>query len=716
MPYFCRSSYQMPIRSGGQGAVRIVSAFGKNGSLLALIALALLFSLRIPAAQGADNGWQAVISDHSAVPAYLVAVDKSKQELAFFERRSPLRLARVFACTTGQAVGDKIVQGDLKTPEGIYFVGHRIGSGLDFIKYGNEAYTLNYPNPVDRLRKKTGYGIWIHGRGETLTPLQTEGCVSMNNEDLTHLSPALIPGTPVALADTLAFSPAPDPKDAKDVQELERKVQEWAEAWSARSTKYFDLYDAHAYSLATESFSAFKAQKERLFKSLPWIRTSVRDIQALKGPGYWVTWFYQDYQAPNLTSRGVRRLYWTKDSAGTFKILGMEWQPGLDTSRLLASAEPLVAPASTDAGPLWPKDEVRLVVEARKRDGAPAQTDSRASAFAGQELASSGQSAGQNAPQNALWTPVAPEKGQDDGHTAGATVAEAPGAHAAPSAALPAAPEKSRPDMPRPSPQAFLLAEAMKKNAGRANAAESKNAAPAKAANAGKSSGSAGSAHAAAQRGDQSLNLPPPLPAQGLAGSAAPTTPLLAEKPAREEKPAPASGRGQAHKALLVAETAPSSHATSGQEAGALGHESTKAVTQGQKAAPRTQAAPSLAELADELAGVVENWRAAWEKGDVEAYMAFYAPNARQGSRTTATAIRRQKEQLWARSAPATVHLEDVRVRLDKDTALADMRQEYADSKGSGDVGLKTLIFQQINGEWLIIREDWNALSDETGN
>ena len=67
--------------------------------------------------------------------------------------------ARDYLCTTGQAQGDKQVRGDLKTPEGVYFVVRKRTERLDFEEYGGEAYILDYPNPpVGWLRGKTAIG------------------------------------------------------------------------------------------------------------------------------------------------------------------------------------------------------------------------------------------------------------------------------------------------------------------------------------------------------------------------------------------------------------------------------------------------------------------------------------------------------------------------------------------------------------------------------
>ena len=260
-------------------------------ALLPLLAVAVLV-VPARAEEGGREPWQTIIEEHHATPERLIAVDKSRQQLSLFERRSPLKLTRLFTCTTGQAVGDKEREGDLKTPEGVYFVVQRIGTGLEYLKYGTEAYTLNYPNPVDRLRKKTGYGIWIHGRGEPLAPLQTQGCVSMNNEDLAAIGGVLAPGTPVALTESFSQNQGKNSREAATASLLEKKSQAWAKAWGQRSASLFDFYDKQAYSIAQgEAFSRFQAQKERLFKQLPWINNSIRDIRVLQGPGYLVTWF-----------------------------------------------------------------------------------------------------------------------------------------------------------------------------------------------------------------------------------------------------------------------------------------------------------------------------------------------------------------------------------------------------------------------------------------
>ena len=707
--FFARLSAPKPRRPAGIGVLLF---------LLAFIVTFLSADNLVSAAE--RNSWELVIEEHHATPERLVAVDKSRQQLSLFERRSPLKLTRLFTCTTGRAVGDKVLEGDLKTPEGIYFVVQRIGSGLKFLKYGNEAYTLNYPNPVDRLRRKTGYGIWIHGRGEPLAPLQTQGCVSMNNEDLASIAPLLVPGTPVALTESFSHSPASDSQRAATVRILEKKVQDWAKAWGQRSASMFDFYDKQAYSIAqSEPFSRFQAQKERLFKHLPWINTSVRDIRVLQGPGYWVTWFYQDYRAPNLSTRGVRRLYWAPDAKGDFKILGMEWAPGMTMGTLLASVEPALPPIESQ-----PRTE--------------GQSPPSMAGGSGVTEPAPAQAASPKAPEQAP-APVSPPKTPEPARAAPSVPPSDPVVVADASPADPAT--GSTP----PEPEKRAFADHVE------DPSQGKMAEPPYAAR--MMAELKARAHASAAPGTASppvaLDLPPALPSQGLATSKRASAP---EQPPSAKAPEPAllaSGPPPSHVPEFgptvpvqklpeqepnvpnekeAAQNAPEREIPAGTKSGSPVPDKPSQEPHGDKNGAERQSdpepektgaresSPSAEDIGSNIASITEDWRAAWESGNIDAYCAFYAPKARQGSRHSASALRAQKSKLWERAAPASVKLEDVRIVVGKSVVTAEMRQEYADSKGGGDKGIKILIFENINGRWLITQEKWRSFPNEANN
>ena len=101
----------------------------------------------------------------------------------------------------GENEGVKIREGDKKTPEGIYFIiGRKERSELNKM-YGPLAFVLNYPNEEDRKRGRTGNGIWIHGTNPDSIPLQTRGCLELENVNILELGMHLKTGigTPIVI-------------------------------------------------------------------------------------------------------------------------------------------------------------------------------------------------------------------------------------------------------------------------------------------------------------------------------------------------------------------------------------------------------------------------------------------------------------------------------------------------------------------------------------
>ncbi|MBF0633429.1 MAG: L,D-transpeptidase family protein [Nitrospinae bacterium] len=112
---------------------------------------------------------------------HTVVVDKSRRELFVLEETQDnyIIVAR-YPVSLGAERGDKVTQGDNKTPEGLYRITEIKNEKLPQ-KYGPRAYVLNYPNDVDRRQNKSGYGIWLHGSGMGDKTKPTEGCVQLND-------------------------------------------------------------------------------------------------------------------------------------------------------------------------------------------------------------------------------------------------------------------------------------------------------------------------------------------------------------------------------------------------------------------------------------------------------------------------------------------------------------------------------------------------------
>lgn len=271
------------------------------------------------------DGWRPRIVANPEGPTSLLAIDKGDQRLLLLERKSPLKVVSELPCTTGQVLGDKQVRGDLRTPEGVYFLGPRIKRNLNWELYGDLAYSLNYPNPVDRLKGKTGSGIWLHGRGKQLVPRDTAGCVALTVPDLKTLNGDSRYGMPVVIGEDIEWDAHESESEAPEMAEL---VREWARAWESRSEAFFELYDPKKFTKAEPgSFKGFRNHKESIFRSTPWIHVMVDGVKAMRGPDYWVTWFDQLYRSPVLTQTVGKRLYWQKNEQGEWTVVGREYIP-----------------------------------------------------------------------------------------------------------------------------------------------------------------------------------------------------------------------------------------------------------------------------------------------------------------------------------------------------------------------------------------------------
>ncbi|WP_462325642.1 L,D-transpeptidase family protein [Desulfoplanes sp.] len=268
------------------------------------------------------RGGQAHNFSHPFGPDSLFAVDKSTQTLFYFSKNKDskqLALVRTIPCTTGKVRGDKFREGDLKTPEGIYFIQGKKDRGLNFSLYGDLAFVLNFPNPVDQAKGKTGHGIWMHGRGKPIQPHETKGCVALNNSDIRSLKMDVrVKTTPVVISDAISWNTPPGQNDPTSNQ-LISLTEHWANAWDEKSPRFFTYYNTEYFS------NGFTQRKKRLFERYAWIDVVIDNVRCIEGPEYCVTYFDQLYNAPGFSSEGVKRLYWKKTPQGGWKIIGSEW-------------------------------------------------------------------------------------------------------------------------------------------------------------------------------------------------------------------------------------------------------------------------------------------------------------------------------------------------------------------------------------------------------
>ncbi|MES2412349.1 MAG: L,D-transpeptidase family protein [Pseudomonadota bacterium] len=172
----------------------------------------------------------------STVNKHAIAVDASKSRLYLFENTATgMKLLADYYISVGKSGTEKNLEGDLRTPLGVYFITSNLNpkSLKDF--YGSGALPVNYPNQLDIKRGKTGGGIWLHGTPPaqySRAPLATDGCVVLANPDLERIIGTVeIRTTPVVIAQTLKWVP---PQTARaDGKSFEDALKAWSAAKSS---------------------------------------------------------------------------------------------------------------------------------------------------------------------------------------------------------------------------------------------------------------------------------------------------------------------------------------------------------------------------------------------------------------------------------------------------------------------------------------------------
>ena len=326
------------------------------------------FLLSLLAGPAYAEGWSPSISHRPHLPSVFMAVDMSRQR-AFLVRsqNGELNKFKEMACTTGMRNGGKLAEGDRKTPEGVYFLQGKATGGLDFDSFGNTAFPLNYPNPVDRIAGRTGDGIMIHGRGRLFGPRQTLGCIVLENEAVDSLDRHVrLHATPIFIGEKVALNTAqrlgPPP-------EIILGTWGWAKARERRENAFFEIYDPVRFEKSSGmTFAQFRQKTLREFTSAEWVDIRMQDIQVLEGPGYMVSTFAQRTLPHG--EQGWRRLYWMRQ-AELWKIVGEEWVPqnlsgGMDYASVVDREIRAQLRTCAEA---WDKGDLKSLLQAYDRVG-----------------------------------------------------------------------------------------------------------------------------------------------------------------------------------------------------------------------------------------------------------------------------------------------------------------------------------------------------------
>ncbi|MDX8386014.1 MAG: L,D-transpeptidase family protein [Gallionella sp.] len=248
---------------------------------------------------------------------FALVVDTSRSTLYVYENvAGEARYVTDFYITIGKLGTEKFIEGDQRTPIGVYFVeSHHSRKKLADL-YGNGAYPLNYPNEWDLKSKKTGSGIWLHGSpSDTYSrpPRDSNGCVVLSNEDLDRLTPYLQVGiTPVIITNSMSWS---SEDDQQERAALTQSIEQWRADWSSLDTDAYLSHYSHDFSSSSKDFNSWSQRKRWVNSRKSWINVDLENVSMItypNQPGLVVVNFEQNYRSNNLSSRLKKKQYWIK--------------------------------------------------------------------------------------------------------------------------------------------------------------------------------------------------------------------------------------------------------------------------------------------------------------------------------------------------------------------------------------------------------------------
>lgn len=275
---------------------------------------------------------------HVQVPASLVALGQHSHVLVadmlhgrlyvYKNENGDPRLVRDYYLSVGSAGFGKQIEGDNKTPVGVYQFNDFIeGKKLPDL-YGKGAFPVNYPNRFDRYLNRTGYGIWLHGTPSDTyarSPWASEGCFVLSNDDLLDIAQyiSVEKGTPVVLSDGINWL---------SLEELNNRrtsylaiIEKWRQDWESLNIDAMVAHYAEQdFNFGKGSFDSWQKRKREINNSKVFVQIQLEIESLFSYPGkddMFVVKFRQSYLSNNFASVTDKMQYWRRSEGGDWKIL-----------------------------------------------------------------------------------------------------------------------------------------------------------------------------------------------------------------------------------------------------------------------------------------------------------------------------------------------------------------------------------------------------------
>jgi murein L,D-transpeptidase YafK len=260
---------------------------------------------------------------------HIIVVDAAKSRLFLYKNVDDrLQYVADYYVTIGKNGFGKQIQGDKRTPVGVYFAGKKLTQPLEDM-YGDAAYPLNYPNELDLYHNKTGSGIWLHGTPTNTysrPPRASDGCVVLSKPDLKALEPILKAGqTPVIIASNLEWLEDSNAEQVNAKTEaLQQAIEDWRKDWVSQNTDAYLSHYSNKFFYSDGGLDKWADYKRAIQAGKPKVSIAIKDLSLFDYPSaslakfadqeVVVVNFEQDFSSASLQNKMRKRQYWTHEN------------------------------------------------------------------------------------------------------------------------------------------------------------------------------------------------------------------------------------------------------------------------------------------------------------------------------------------------------------------------------------------------------------------
>lgn len=265
-----------------------------------------------------NNYWEKVLENKNVdfgyyeSKKYILIAQKDSAELTLYENNNNEKFDIISrnSVIVGKNEGDKYLEGDEKTPEGVYELVQKKNDVDSF--YGPLALITSYPNTLDKTLNKKGSGIWIHGM-----PLNqdrekfTKGCIALDNPQLVQLSNSIELEKAILITSQNEIPQV----SKKDIATILASIFQWKEAWKDSNIQEYISFYSHEFRRDDGlNFQSFLQFKKNIFSKYEPKKIEFNNINISPYPNSMGKKIYrvimdEDYSSPSVIFKGKKELF-----------------------------------------------------------------------------------------------------------------------------------------------------------------------------------------------------------------------------------------------------------------------------------------------------------------------------------------------------------------------------------------------------------------------